>query len=96
VNTHAFYRGHECRFRLADVICPDRQQMLNQITADLEVSGRITFLSDEGERKDCFAIIEVDGIGSPLIVPVERLQDARSARRLEAEETPASSHDPHI
>jgi hypothetical protein len=72
-------RGEKCRFRLLDVICPDRQRTLDQITPELEFDGRITFLSDEGDRKDVYAIIEVEGVASPLIVPVDRLKPAPRA-----------------
>jgi len=67
-------QGRRCRFRLADVVCPERRQALMQITADLEVSGEIAFLSDQGEQPDGFAIIDVEGVLSPLIVPVGRLE----------------------
>ena len=62
------------RFRLADVMCPSRQQVRQQTTTDLEVVGKVVFLSDRGQEPDRFAIIEVEGIYSPLVVPVERLQ----------------------
>ena len=67
-------KGKRCRFRLRDVICPDRQQILSQITPEMEVSGEVAFLSDHGQDQDYFAIIEVTGIASPLIVPVARLE----------------------
>jgi hypothetical protein len=69
-----FQKGNSCRFRLADVICPDRQQVLNQITPDLEVTGQVTLLSDAGEVPAQFAVIEVPGIAAPLIVPVAKLE----------------------
>jgi hypothetical protein len=64
-------RGKSCRFKLEDVICPERERVLLQVTPDLEVEGEILFLSDEGRKPDRFAIIEVAGILSPLIVPVD-------------------------
>ncbi|UCD29006.1 MAG: hypothetical protein JSV03_00545 [Planctomycetota bacterium] len=64
-------RGKSCRFKLADVICPEQESVVLQLTADLEVSGEILFMSDQGRRPDRFAIIEVEGITSPVIVPVE-------------------------
>jgi hypothetical protein len=95
VETQVLHRGHLCRFKLADVICPDRQQVLGQITPAVQVSGRVVFLSDEGERKDCYAVIEVDGIGTPLIVPVERLtRDQTTGTEAEGRQTP--SGEPHI
>lgn len=63
-----------CRFRLRDVICPEPREALERITPDLEVAGQIVFLSDQGEETNRFAIMEVQGIHSPLIVPVECLR----------------------
>ncbi len=72
-------RGTCYRFRLADVICPDRSQILNQIQADLEVTGEVMLLSDGGKEPGKFAIVEVEGIEGPLIVPVERLASTEAA-----------------
>jgi hypothetical protein len=63
-----------CIFRLSDVLCPDRTQVLNQLTPELEVSGEVLFMSDRGEQPDRFAIVSVEGILSPLIVPTENLR----------------------
>jgi hypothetical protein len=63
-----------CCFRLADVICPDSDVIQQQLTPGLEVSGQVVFLSDRGSERDSFAIVEVEGITAPLIVPVERLR----------------------
>ena len=71
--------GTRCRFRLSDVICPDRGHVVQQVTPELEVTGEIVVLSDHGEQPDRFAIIEVEGIASPLIVAVEYLTLAEDA-----------------
>ena len=83
--------GTRCRFRLSDVICPDRQQIVSQITPELEVSGEIVLFSDGGENPEQYAIIEVEGIGAPLIVPVARLA-ARPEGDEQAAAKEASSH----
>jgi hypothetical protein len=62
------------RFRLGDVICPDRHEAISQITPELEVNGKIIFLSDSGDEAERFAVLEVNGLHSPLVVPLERLQ----------------------
>ncbi len=74
VNSSPIERGQRFRFRLGDVICPDRAQAVSQITPELEVTGRIVFLSDFGKATERFAVFEVNGVHSPLVVPVERLQ----------------------
>jgi hypothetical protein len=73
----AAYVRQRCSFKLTDVLCPDLRDLLRQITADLEVSGEVVFLSDQGEEPDRFAIVSVEGVLSPLIVPAECLQVSR-------------------
>lgn len=72
--------GGKVLFRLNEAVCPDLQQILTQMTSNLEVSGRVVFFSDYGEKKNHFAIVDVDGILSPLIVPVSRLQNSSPER----------------
>ena len=83
--------GSQVRFKLADVLCPELEQVVEKLTEDLEVTGRVAFLSDSGNDKDSFAVVEVDGVMCPLIVPVDEIgmfgPDAegapvRTARRL--------------
>ena len=76
--------GRKCRFRLTDVLCPDRHQVSQQITADLEVSGEVVFYSDQGSEPDRFAIVAVEGIVSPLIVPADRLRPSWEASPAQA------------
>lgn len=64
------------RFRLADVICPDTDQVRQEVTSELEVTGELLFLSGSGSQAERFAILRVEGILSPAIVPVERLRPA--------------------
>ncbi len=69
----------QCSFRLADVLCPDASQVLKELTPELEVNGEVVFMSDSGERPDHFAIVSVEGILSPLIVPTEHLRTSDNA-----------------
>jgi hypothetical protein len=72
--TSGIEQGQRFRFRLGDVICPDRHEAISQITPELEVNGKVVFLSDQGEQAERFAVLEVSGLYSPLIVPLERLE----------------------
>ena len=68
-----------CSFRLADVLCPDKSQILGQLTPELEVSGEVVFMSDRGNQPDRFAIVSGEGILSPLVVPTEYLRSSGDA-----------------
>ena len=66
--------GAKVSFRLGEAVCPDLQQLLAQMTSNLEVSGKVVFFSDYGEKRNPFAIVDVAGLLTPLIVPVSRLR----------------------
>jgi len=65
--------GTRVSFKLAEVVCPERQRVASQIGPDLEVIGEIVFVSDGEGRQDEFAIIEVAGLLTPVIVPMSNL-----------------------
>ncbi len=46
------------------------------MTPELKVDGEVVFMSDRGEQPDHFAIVSVEGILSPLIVPTENLRSS--------------------
>jgi len=73
--------GATVTFTLGDVVCPECRHLPNKTTPELEVCGRIVFLSDHGDQKNHFAVIDVRGILSPLIVPVSRLRMVGTLRR---------------
>jgi len=85
--------GQKYHFRLVDVICPDQHEVRMQVTSDLEVSGEVVFLSDSGGEKESFAVVEVAGIGSPLIIPVERLRPVPDTRVPDQEAVPVRARE---
>jgi hypothetical protein len=70
----SFQCGQILRFRLSDVYAPGLADLFNQITPELELQGRISFLSDGGDLNCSYAVVEVPGILLPLIVPVSCLE----------------------
>ena len=79
--------GSQVRFKLANIVCPDIEQVIDKLIDSLQVTGRVVFLSDSGDDKDKFAIVEVDGIMCPLIIPVSEIGMFGVSRA----ETPAST-----
>ena len=69
--------GAIVRFRLANVVCPDTEIILEKTTGYLEVTGRVVLLSDAGKEKNYYAVVEVNGIATPLIVPVNQVELTR-------------------
>jgi hypothetical protein len=69
--------GTLVRFELADVVCPESDIVLQKATGRLEVTGRVVLLSDAGKERNYYAVVQVKGIATPLIVPVNHVEIAR-------------------
>jgi len=76
--------GSLVRFQLSSIVCPDREQVLARITNRLNLTGKVVQLSDAGEKSDYYAIIQVGGVMSPLIVPVDQVELCHSSSEDEA------------
>ena len=81
--------GSEVEFRLTSVVCPDMHTLFEQMTEERQVRGRIVFLSDYGQLRDHFAIIEVEGIIGPVIVPVSKLKTRAVEQAESTDEQPS-------
>lgn len=66
-------RSHHVHFKISDIYIPDPHLLLWQLHGDDLLQGRVIELSDNGTQQGVFAVVEVEGIEQPMIVPVERL-----------------------
>ena len=66
--------GTNVRFKMADVVCPDPSEIIAKMTDGLRLTGRVVLLSDAGEKRNYFAVVEVAGVMCPLVVPVEQIE----------------------
>ena len=64
--------GQKVRFKLRDVHLPTIEDVLNRMTSETELQGSITLLSKNGPKKDSYAVVEVKGVLTPVIVPTTR------------------------
>jgi hypothetical protein len=87
VSNQRLIPGQKVQFKLADIHLPDIAEVLSRMTDDVELIGQITLLSDQGEHRSAFAVIEVKGILMPLIVPASCLTTI-AAQPIVAAETP--------
>ncbi len=62
-------------FALGDVIAPSPVHVLQQIGPQLRLSGRVTLLSSGDAGESQYAVVQVDGIAGPLVVPVSYLSE---------------------
>jgi hypothetical protein len=66
-------RNRRVFFRIGDIYFPDSAQVLFDLHGADLLEGKVADLSDNGPLKDAFAVIEVEGLDQPVIVPVDRL-----------------------
>ena len=64
-------------FKTSDVYHPDPLQVLLEIHGDDLLVGKVADLSDQGIQRKAYAVIEVEGLSRPVIVPVDRLKNIR-------------------
>jgi hypothetical protein len=69
-------RNQWVQFKICDVYYPDPAQVLRDLHGGDLLTGKVVDLSDSGMQKEVFAVVEVDGIEEPVIVPVEHIFSA--------------------
>jgi hypothetical protein len=61
-------------FHIQDVCVPhDWRQILAELHGQDLLQGRVVDLSDSGAERGAFAVVEVDGLKSPVVVPVAKI-----------------------
>jgi hypothetical protein len=66
-------RNRLVNFKIRDVYIPDPREILVELYANDILQGRVLDLTDTGAIKQTFAVVEVEGIGRHVIVPIERI-----------------------
>ena len=79
------------KFRLGDIHLPEVAEVLARATEDVELEGSITLLSDHGEQRSAFAVIEVKGILMPLIVPTASIHVSNHDSSADGKEVEATT-----
>ena len=70
-----FVLNRHVHFRISDVFVPEPAQLLQHLHGQDLLEGRIVELSDGGLERDAFAVVEVEGVNQPVVVPVARIVD---------------------
>lgn len=61
-------------FKARDVYMPPPETFLMELHGEKSLQGRVVGLSDAGRTRDAFAVVAVDGLDRPVVVPVERVE----------------------
>ena len=60
-------------FKIKDVYVPDPAQICLELHGDDLLQGEIIDVSDSGFQKNVFAVVKVEGLAQPLVVPMDRI-----------------------
>lgn len=59
------------QFRVCDIYLPDPSSVLRELHGNELLCGRVIEMSDTGQEKDAFVVVEVEGIERRVIVPAD-------------------------
>jgi hypothetical protein len=62
------------QFRIRDVYVPEPVQVLMELHGKELLRGRIIDLSDSEGEEDAFAVVEVEGLSQPIVVPMKHVE----------------------
>jgi hypothetical protein len=72
-------RNHWVQFKVCDIYHPDPIQVLLDLHGNDLLTGKVIDVSDSGSHMEAFVVVEVEGIPTPIVVPVDRLVDTGGA-----------------
>jgi hypothetical protein len=58
---------------LADIYLPDAVSVIYELHSNDLLRGKVIEMSDSGERKGAFVVVEVEEVGHHIIVPIDRI-----------------------
>ena len=67
-------RNRWVNFKIKDVYVPDPAQICLDLHGDDLLQGEIIDVSDSGFQKNVFAVVEVEGLDQPVVVPMDRIK----------------------
>jgi hypothetical protein len=71
-------RNRWVNFQINDIYIPDPYQILNQLHGSDLLQGKVIDVSDGGTQLEAFAVVEVDGLKQPVVVPMNRIKSSIS------------------
>jgi hypothetical protein len=66
-------RNRLVSFKVCDVYIPEPREILEELYANDILQGRVLDITDSGATKQAFAVVEVEGVGRHVIVPMQRI-----------------------
>ena len=66
-------RNRLVSFKICDVYIPDPHEILVELHTNDILQGRVLDFTDSGMTAQAFAVVEVEGVGRHVIVPMQRI-----------------------
>lgn len=67
-------QDHWVHFKINDVYLPDPVEILRSLHGQDLLQGKVVDVSDSGMEPEAFAVVEVEGLGQPVVVPLKRIR----------------------
>jgi hypothetical protein len=71
-------RNRWVNFQISDVYIPDPAQILTELHGKDLLQGKVIDVSDSGTQQEAFAVVEVEGLKQPVVVPMNRIRSSVS------------------
>jgi hypothetical protein len=62
-------------FRICDAYVPEPVQILMELHGKDQLEGKVIDVSDAGIQEEAFAVVEVQGLSQPVVVPVKYIRE---------------------
>lgn len=62
-------------FRICDVYVPEPVQILMELHGKNQLKGKVIDVSDAGFQEEAYAVVEVEGLSQPVVVPVKHVRE---------------------
>jgi hypothetical protein len=71
-------RNRWVTFRICDAYIPEPAQILMELHGKDQLEGKVIDVSDAGSLEEAFAVIEVQTLSKPVVVPVKHIREKTS------------------
>ena len=65
-----FVKNRQVQFPIQNVFFPEPAAVLKELHGKTSIEGRVIELSEGGPNGEMFAVVEVEGLSQPVIVPL--------------------------
>jgi hypothetical protein len=62
-------------FRICDAYVPEPAQILMELHGEDQLEGKVIDVSDASFQEEAYAVVEVEGLSQPVVVPVKHVRE---------------------